>query len=62
MTAVEGLWAPDDVSSYLKVRKETLYRWSYLGIGPRVGRVGKHLRYDPADVRAWFEEQKRTAA
>lgn len=62
MSEIEGLWTPDEVSAYLKVPKETLYRWSYLGVGPKVGRVGKHLRYDPADVRTWFEQQKRAAA
>lgn len=62
MTEIEPLWTPDEVSTYLKVPKETLYRWSYLGIGPAVARVGKHLRYDPADVRAYVEQQKRAVA
>ncbi|MEU3452437.1 helix-turn-helix domain-containing protein [Micromonospora sp. NPDC006766] len=34
-----------------------LYRWRYRRIGPRASRVGRHLRYDPADVRSWFAKQ-----
>ncbi|MQA05015.1 MAG: helix-turn-helix domain-containing protein [Streptosporangiales bacterium] len=62
MMNAEGLWTPDDLSSYLDIPKETLYRWRYLGIGPVAVRIGKHLRYDPADVRAWLDEQKRAVA
>jgi excisionase family DNA binding protein len=58
----ERLWTPEEVCHYLGVPIDTLYRWRYLGIGPQAGRVGKHLRYDPADVRAWFKEQKARAA
>ncbi|MET9022421.1 helix-turn-helix domain-containing protein [Actinopolymorpha sp. NPDC004070] len=47
---------------YLGVPIETLYRWRYIGAGPRAARIGKHLRYDPADVYAWVAEQKATAA
>ena len=35
-----------------------LYRWSHLGIGPKAGRVGRHLRYLPADVISWFRKQQ----
>ena len=59
---VEALWTPADVSAYLGVPVETLYQWRYFGTGPRAARVGKHLRYDPTDVRAWVESQKSEAA
>ncbi|MQY07265.1 helix-turn-helix transcriptional regulator [Actinomadura macrotermitis] len=53
----DRLWSPEDVSAYLGVPVNTLYIWRHRGTGPRARRVGKHLRYDPADVRAWFKEQ-----
>jgi predicted DNA-binding transcriptional regulator AlpA len=57
----QRLWTPEDVSSYLGVPIETLYRWRYLGTGPKAARIGKHLRYDPADVFAWVVERKAAA-
>jgi excisionase family DNA binding protein len=55
MSAVEPLWGPDEVSSYLGVPVQTLYQWRRKGVGPVGRRVGKHLRWSPAAVRAWFE-------
>ncbi|GAB7047577.1 helix-turn-helix transcriptional regulator [Catenuloplanes indicus] len=51
------LWTVQEVSEYLRVPVETLYRWRKFGAGPKAGRVGRHLRYDPADVRAWFRDR-----
>ncbi|MGH8879216.1 MAG: helix-turn-helix transcriptional regulator [Stackebrandtia sp.] len=58
----EPLWTPEEVCHYLGVPIDTLYRWRYLGTGPQAAKVGKHLRYDPVDVRAWVKEQKAVAA
>jgi excisionase family DNA binding protein len=55
---VDRLWSVDDVSEFLGVPVETLYRWRKFGGGPRAGRVGRHLRYDPAEVRAWFKARQ----
>jgi len=54
---VDPLWSAEDVAAFLRVPKATLYQWRYLGSGPRARKVGRHLRYDPADVRAWLREQ-----
>jgi excisionase family DNA binding protein len=51
------LWTVDEVSRYLRVPVETLRYWRKRRTGPPAARVGKHLRYDPADVRAWFRAQ-----
>ncbi len=56
-TTIEPLWDVDDVSAYLRVPVETLYLWRKKRTGPRASRVGKHLRYDPADVVAWVKSQ-----
>lgn len=41
---------------------ETVYQWRRKGTGPRAFRVGRHLRFDPDDVRAWVESQITGAA
>ncbi|GGN56024.1 hypothetical protein GCM10010112_07470 [Actinoplanes lobatus] len=51
------LWSVDDVAAYLRVPVETLYRWRKTKCGPPAARIGRHLRYDPADVQAWFRGQ-----
>jgi predicted DNA-binding transcriptional regulator AlpA len=48
------LWSIEDVSEFLRVPVGTLYQWRYRRIGPRAFKVGRHLRYDPADVRSWL--------
>jgi len=50
------LWTVQDVAGYLRVPVHTLYAWRAQGTGPRARKVGKYLRYRPADVVAWFEE------
>lgn len=57
-TPLAGLWAVQEVSHFLVVPVATLYRWRYLGVGPKAGRVGRHLRYLPADVIGWFRKQQ----
>lgn len=54
----DRLWTPEEVAHFLSVPVHTLYRWRYLGTGPKAGRVGRHLRYLPADVIAWFRQQQ----
>jgi predicted DNA-binding transcriptional regulator AlpA len=58
MVNIERLWTVDDVSIYLGVPVKTLYKWRCQGYGPQAVRVGKHLRYDPGEVVAWFNAQK----
>ncbi|WP_089156525.1 helix-turn-helix transcriptional regulator [Micromonospora sp. NBS 11-29] len=56
-TPTERLWSVTDVSAFLGIPVGTLYQWRHRRIGPRASRVGRHLRYDPAEVRAWFEKK-----
>ncbi|MEO3780382.1 helix-turn-helix domain-containing protein [Micromonospora sp. B11E3] len=56
-TPTERLWSVTDVSAFLGIPVGTLYQWRHRRIGPRASRVGRHLRYDPADVRAWFDKK-----
>ncbi|MGA5272558.1 helix-turn-helix domain-containing protein [Streptomyces cellulosae] len=49
---------PDDIAEMFEVPKETVYQWRKKRIGPPGFRIGKHLRYDPADVRAYVTSRK----
>jgi predicted DNA-binding transcriptional regulator AlpA len=49
---------PDDIAEMFEVPLETVYQWRKKRTGPRGFRVGKHLRYDPADVRAYVDQRK----
>lgn len=51
---LERLWGIAEVAEYLGIPVNTLYQWRHHGIGPRSRRVGRHLRYDPDEVRGWF--------
>jgi hypothetical protein len=48
---------PDDLCQMFHVPIETVYAWRKKRTGPPGFRVGKHLRYDPDAVRAWFHAQ-----
>ncbi|SFO10558.1 helix-turn-helix transcriptional regulator [Amycolatopsis rubida] len=47
----------EDLSEHLGVPVNTLYKWRTKGYGPAGRRVGKYVRYRPADVEAWIEAQ-----
>lgn len=54
---------PDDLVDMFELPSvETVYQWRRKRTGPRGFRVGRHLRFDPDDVRAWVESQIRGAA
>jgi hypothetical protein len=52
----DSLWTPTEVAAYLNVPIQTLYQWRRKRTGPPGRRVGRHLRYDPVAVRAWFAD------
>jgi excisionase family DNA binding protein len=52
------LLTPDQLSDWLQVPKQTVYRWRTRGDGPRGFRVGKHLRFDRGDVEQWLMTQR----
>jgi excisionase family DNA binding protein len=53
--AEDRLWTAQEVAYYLGVPVQTLYQWKCEGKGPACRRIGRHLRYRPADVRAWVD-------
>ena len=52
------LLSVQDLSELLQVPVQTIYRWRYLGEGPTPIRIGRYLRFDPADVARWVESRK----
>ncbi|MEO3973923.1 helix-turn-helix domain-containing protein [Streptomyces sp. CAU 1734] len=54
---------PEDLVTLLGLPSvETIYQWRRRGCGPRGFRVGRYVRFDPEDVRAWVESQMGGAA
>lgn len=51
------LWGPKDLADYLGIPVQTIYKWRVIGYGPAGRRVGKHVRYRPADVEKWLSNQ-----
>ncbi|GAB2772074.1 helix-turn-helix domain-containing protein [Streptomyces daliensis] len=49
---------PDDIAEIFGVPLETVYQWRKKRTGPPGFRIGKHVRYDPADVRTYVTQQK----
>ncbi|MBT2511037.1 helix-turn-helix domain-containing protein [Streptomyces sp. ISL-98] len=49
---------PDDIAEIFDVPVETVYQWRKKRTGPPGFRIGKHLRYDPADVRTYVVQRK----
>ncbi|MGW4927360.1 helix-turn-helix domain-containing protein [Streptomyces parvulus] len=54
--------SPVDLADLLGIPVETVYQWRRKQTGPRGFRVGRHLRFDPEDVRVWVETQMERAA
>lgn len=58
LIAVEALWTPADLAEFLQIAEKTLTDWRHRRIGPPYVRLGKHVRYAPATVRAWLAAQQ----
>lgn len=58
----EQLWDVGQVAAYLQVTVATVYGWRTKKYGPRGRRVGKHVRWEPNEVRAWYLAQPAEVA
>lgn len=59
---LQRLHTPESLSDLLGVPVATLYRWRTTGGGPPALRIGRHLRYRPADVERWLDERARESS
>ncbi|MDA0568055.1 helix-turn-helix domain-containing protein [Streptomonospora sp. S1-112] len=53
ITVPQQLWSVQDAARFLGVPAKTLYEWRYKGDGPPSHRIGRYVRYVPAEVHAW---------
>lgn len=51
------LWTEDRLAAYTGKKARTIRKWVATGYGPRPVRIGRSLRWRPADVAAWVDEQ-----
>ena len=58
----ERLWSHAETATFLVLPEATLHQLNYKGTGPRSYKVGRHRRYDPADVVAWLESRASSPA
>ncbi|TKG67018.1 helix-turn-helix transcriptional regulator [Prauserella endophytica] len=52
----ERLLTVTDLAELLSVSKDTVYWLNKRGKGPKRVRVGREVRYRPADVEAWLKK------
>jgi excisionase family DNA binding protein len=55
---IERLLTVQELGEMLGIPVKTVYRWRHRGEGPPPIRVGRFLRYDPADVSRWLDQRK----
>lgn len=55
--AINALATRQEVADRLGVPPTTLSQWAHRGEGPKYRRIGRHARYDWADVEKWLREQ-----
>ena len=48
----------EDLSAYLSVPVATIYKWRSTGEAPRAHKIGRYLRWTPADVFDWLERKR----
>jgi len=56
-TTADRLWSVAEVSCLLGIPVATLRAWRCQGRGPASVKLGRHVRYDPVNVRAWVAGQ-----
>jgi excisionase family DNA binding protein len=49
------MWTVEELCTMLHASPETVRSWRKRGTGPRAYKVGRHVLYAEADVRAWLE-------
>jgi predicted DNA-binding transcriptional regulator AlpA len=52
----DGLITTVELAAFLSMPVKTLRQWRYLGVGPKAFRIGRHVRYEPSEVRRWLDE------
>lgn len=56
------LWGVAELAAYLGVPVNTIYAWRSKGYGPPGRKIGKYVRYLPADVEKWVASRPAEVA
>lgn len=51
-----------DLAEYTGVPVKTVYEWNSKGHGPKVLKVGRHVRYRWVDIEKWLEGSSEAVA
>jgi excisionase family DNA binding protein len=62
LTSAGKLWSVQELADFLGVPVATVYQWRTKRYGPVGIRIGKHVRYRPADVERWLATLPREVA
>ncbi len=57
---MEKLLTTEELGELISVPVKTLADWRVRGIGPAYARIGRHVRYRPADVDDWLRTRTGT--
>lgn len=55
--SIHRLWTVQDLSEFLGIPVDTIRGWRTKKYGPPARKIGKHLRYEPAEVHRWLNDQ-----
>ena len=55
----EHLLNEHEAAAVLNLAVPTLRRWRWAGCGPRFAKIGRAVRYDPRELRAYVARQTR---
>ena len=55
---MERLLTVQELAEYLQLPVQTIYRWRAMQGGPPGYRVGRHVRFDAAEVDSWLRERR----
>lgn len=56
LAAADPLISPRDLGELCGVPIGTVYQWNCRGVGPRMIKVGKHVRYRMSDINVWLDQ------
>jgi predicted DNA-binding transcriptional regulator AlpA len=54
-TLTGGAWTESEAARFLGISSSGLRKWRNNRTGPKFVRLGRLIRYIPADVEAWLE-------
>jgi excisionase family DNA binding protein len=58
---LDQYWTVQDVSTYLKIKANTIYAWAAGGIIPRY-KFGRNVRFKREDIESWASSQRQDKA